>query len=73
MSKRIKYNRNVSSVAMSKWPYQSGINFSKERNNVIRIQAINPKMDSITSHLHMEIPYENLNEVIGALIELKKD
>ena len=26
MNKKIKYNRNVSSVAMSKSPYQSGIN-----------------------------------------------
>lgn len=77
--KKINYNRNVQSEAMSKNPYQSGLVISYDMRgsypsmaqDVIVIQAINPTTKTITSHLRMEIPIENIDDVIGALNELK--
>lgn len=74
MSKKILYKRNVSSVAMSKSPYQSGLVLSYEKTrDSIKVQAINPKMNDITSYLHLSIPAEEIDNVIGALVELKKE
>ena len=73
-SKKIKYNRVVLSKAMSKSPYQSGLSLtSMPSSETIRIESINPRLDAITSHLLMEIPYENISDVIGALVELKTE
>lgn len=77
--KKINYNRVVQSEAMSKNPYQSGLAISYDMKgsypsmaqDVIIIQAINPTTKTITSHLSMEIPIENIDDVIGALNELK--
>jgi hypothetical protein len=57
---------------MSKSPYQSGLFISKTAitADAVRIQAINPKTNTVTSHLYMEIPFENIPEVIQALQEL---
>lgn len=72
MTKRIDYSRIVDSKAMSKSPYQSGLFISKTCRTVdaVRIQAINPRTDTVTSHLYMEVPFENIPEVIQALQEL---
>lgn len=81
---RINYDRNVRSEAMSKAPKQSGIQFDVVTNNifkdgkwqdegdkVITVSAINPKTNDVTSHLHMQIPIEKLDEVIEALTKIK--
>ncbi len=69
----IRYNRTVRSVAMSKHPNQSGLDISKSNytKDCIKIQAINPKMNDVTSYLSMEIPIENIDDVIGLLTEIK--
>ena len=66
IQKKIKYNRVVKSQAMSKWPNQNGIVFT-QYGDVIEIEAINPKMNDITSYLSMQIPKESLQEVIDNL------
>ena len=72
--KKIQYNRVVQSVAMSKGPKQSGLFLSHDKtDNTIKIQAINPKLNDITSYLSMEVPVEELDSLICSLTELKKD
>jgi len=70
--KRIDYSRIVDSQAMSKNPNQSGLFISKTAYtpDAIRIQAINPRTNTVTSHLYMEVPFENVPELIQALQEL---
>ena len=72
MTKRIDYNRIVDSKAMRKHPNQSGLFLSKTTRtpDAIRIQAINPKTNKVTSHLYVEIPLENIPELIQSLQEL---
>ena len=72
----IKYKKPVVSTAMSKHPYQSGLRVSEglcyiDMSPVIKINAFNPKMNDITSHLEMQIPKENVQELIDALNQLK--
>jgi hypothetical protein len=79
--KVIKYNRIVQSEAMSKNPNQSGLVVSyRERGgyptmqkDIIEFQAINPKTNTITSHLSMELPLENIDDLINQLQEIKAD
>ena len=74
MNRKISYKRNVSSAAMSKSPYQSGLFLMHEkRTDTIKIHAINPRTNDVTTHLHLSIPVEELDSVIGALVELKKE
>lgn len=76
----INYNRTVQSEAMSKNPNQTGLSLDYQKrggypsmaNDIIVIQAINPKT-GITSHLRMEIPIENIDDVIGQLVQLKAE
>lgn len=73
---RIDYKRSVVSCAMNKSPYQSGIDLSLENEDSrksVLIQAINPKMNDITSYLKIRIPYENIDDVIKCLENLKKN
>lgn len=68
----LKYGRTVKSVAMSKWPNQSGISITKDLNDTIKIQAINPRTDNITSYLSMQIPFEDIDNVIEMLNKIKE-
>ncbi len=76
---RVEYDRIVQSVAMSKWPKQKGLELTYIKDDlyynpskeVIKIQAINPKMNDITSYLSMEIPVESIDSVIEVLKALK--
>lgn len=84
----VKYNRIVKSLAMSKGPNQNGIIFDvidkqwgydENRNYknldiepVIKINATNPKTGT-TSYLEMQIPVENLQDVINALRKIKSE
>lgn len=73
---RVNYKRIVISCAMNKSPYQSGIDLSLENEDLRRsvlIQAINPKTNDITSYLKIRIPYEDIDEVIKCLQDLKKN
>lgn len=70
MNKTIRYHRTVTSAAMSKRPRQNGLSLDYE-DGLITVQAINPKTGDITSHLRMEIPIENLQQVIDALMCFK--
>ena len=68
----IRYERIVHSQAMSKSPYQSGLSLTHfASNNTIKIQSINPRLNTITSYLSMQIPVEEIDNVIKALLELK--
>lgn len=67
----IKYNKIVKSCAMSKSPNQSGLSLTKDAFGKVRIESINPRLNTETSYLYMEIPNENIDDVIKALIELK--
>jgi len=74
----IKYNRIVLSSAMSKNPYQSGLSLTrtksyKDEGDIINIQAINPQTNTITTHLRIEIPVENIDDVIDILEILKEE
>lgn len=77
----INYNRTVQSEAMSKNPNQTGLSLTYQKrggypsmaNDIIEVQAINPTTKTITSHLRMEIPIENIDDVIGQLVQLKAE
>ena len=71
LKKIINYKRVVQSVAMNKHPNQSGLSLKIEAGDVIKLEAINPKLNEITSHLKLEVPIEELDNLIGALTELK--
>lgn len=50
----IRYERIVHSQTMSKSPYQSGLSLTHfASNNTIKIQSINPRLDTVTSYLSM--------------------
>lgn len=69
----IKYKRTVQSTAMSKRPYQNGLSLEIDRrDNVVRIESINPRTNQITTYLSMEIPIEQIEEVINALKSLNE-
>ena len=68
----IKYNRIVESCAMSKRPSQNGLSLTKDiSENVIRIEGTNARTNTVTSYLSLEIPLEDLDKVINALVKLK--
>lgn len=70
---QIKYIRNVQSVAMSKYPKQSGLDLEYDfEDKVVEIQSINPRMNDVTSYLSMQIPIESLRDVIDALSDMYK-
>lgn len=72
----VKYNRIVQSVASIKYPKQSGLSLTienQERMRSVLVEAINPKLNAITSHLKLRIPFENIDDVINALVEIKKN
>jgi len=66
----IRYNRQVQSVAMSKWPNQVGLSLTKV-GDVIDVESINPRTNSTTTYLRMQIPVEAIDEVINVLNQLK--
>lgn len=66
----VNYKRIVRSGAMSKSPRQSGLSLTKIGDTVM-IEAINPQTRTITSNLYMEIPIEQIDEVINALKRIK--
>lgn len=66
----IRYKRTVRSIAMSKHPKQNGLIVNKT-GNIIYLNATNPKTGTETSHLEMQIPIENLQDVIDTLNNLK--
>ena len=68
----IRYERIVHSQAMSKNPYQSGLSLTYfDSNNTVKIQSINPRLNKVTSYLSMQIPVEEIDNVVKALLELK--
>lgn len=69
MNREIKYNRIVRSVAGNKYPFQTGLSLTKV-DDVIEIKAFNSVTKSTTTGLRMEIPLENVEEVIEKLKEL---
>lgn len=71
MIKEVKYSRTVYARAMSKSPNQAGIHIEDEswysdKKNIL-LHSVNAKDGNITSHLYLQIPKENLGEVIEAL------
>ena len=83
--KEVKYQRTVQSQAMSKDPKQNGLILSVGHryydytakmwtmdDTVIAINAINPRAGE-TTYLEMQIPIENIDDVIKALIEIKEE
>lgn len=77
MTKRIDYPRVVASRAIHKHPNQSGLHLQKlkgspfwQSDNSIRLEAINPKTNTITTGLYLEIPVESVSDLIQALQEL---
>lgn len=72
MRSQINYRRNVKARAMSKSPCQAGMELEDESyysdggKNVV-LHSINAKDGKVTSHLHLQIPKEDINRVIEAL------
>lgn len=73
---RVNYKRVVQSAASMKYPNQSGLSLTiendKERRSVL-VEGVNPKLDAVTSHLKLRIPFENIDDVVSALTEIKKN
>lgn len=70
MTKRIAYSTVVWSKAKNKWPNQSGLQITRDYEDRVTLEAINPKTQSVTTNLYLQIPLENIPEVIKALQEL---
>jgi hypothetical protein len=66
MNKIVKYTRVVKSQASIKTPNMSGLSISAYGDK-IRLNAINPVTNVKTTYLYMEIPKEDLEEVINTL------
>lgn len=68
MIQEVKYKRAVKAYAMSKSVSQSGLHINDGlANNTVSLHSINTKDGKVTSHLMLQIPKENLQEVIDAL------
>lgn len=89
MSKLVEYSRTVESEAMSKGPKQNGMYLSiktlgwgYDANKkygripippVVVLQGRNPKTNSQTSHLKLEIPVEDIDKLIEQLIAIRNE
>jgi hypothetical protein len=71
MKNQIDYTRTVRARAMNKSPNQKGLYLTDEhwdnKKDVVSIMSVNAKDGNVTSHLWLQIPKENLQDVIDAL------
>lgn len=72
MKHEIHYSRSVQAKAMSKSPAQAGIIITDEHfQNRVSLHCINAKDGKQTTHLMLQIPKEDLDNVINSLIQFK--
>lgn len=71
MVNQVDYKRLVRAVAGDKYPYQDSLILSLN-GDVVQINATNPKTKKRTTHLQMQIPIEEIDNVIMALSDLKR-
>lgn len=73
MINQVDYKQVVQAVAGDKYPRQNSLICSlvNKDKDVIQLNATNPKTNKRTTNLQMQIPIENLDDVIAALLDLK--
>jgi hypothetical protein len=67
---RIDYKRLVHSKAMNKRPNQCALQLEM-LNEVLWIQSINPRTETATTDLYIQVPKENIQNLINELEKLK--
>lgn len=70
MTELIPYKRLVHSKAMNKSPYQNALVVTRDADR-IKFNATNPKTNKQTSYLELQLPVEEIDNLIVVLQKLK--